>query len=169
MNRYKSNNGFTLIELIVVISLISIMFFFSIPRFANTLLTDNIKKTSRRIVGYVRALKENSLRDHKVYTLHVSFDTNTLWATNESMTEEMMLEAEKNGFRLPDDLKVLDVEFPWKGKVSVSRADIYFYPQGYSDKALIHMQGEEGRLITFLIEPFLSDVRIFNKYAGFDD
>ena len=55
------------------------------------------------------------------------------------MTEEAVLEAAFTGYRLPDDLRLVDVEFPTDGKVSTGRVDISFYPQGYSDQALIHL------------------------------
>ena len=169
MRSFTNTIGFTLIELIVAITLIGIMLVFTIPRFQDTLLTDSTRKASRWLVGTISALKENSLIDGKVHSLHVSMNTNTLWVTDDAMDETDMLEAEASGYQLPENVRLLDVEFPERGKVSISRADILFYPQGYSDKALIHMQSKSRGEMTFLIEPFLSDVMIFEKYAGFDD
>ena len=165
----RQKHGFTLIELIVVISLISLMLFFSIPRFRNTLLTDPTKKTTRWIIGTVRILKENALRDGKRYILHANLDNNSMWVSDESMSEEALLEASQNGFKLPDGIRLLDVEYPKNRKISISRADIYFYPQGYSDKAMIHMERDGTDAVSFLIEPFLSEVNRFERYASFED
>lgn len=161
--------GFTLIELIVVISLISIMLFFSIPRFQNTFLSDNTKKTSRWIIGKVRALKEVAVQDQKLYILHVNMDTNSLWVSNDSMSEKEIQNANQEEFILPDDVKVLDVEFPEKGKISSGLADIFFYKNNYSDKALIHIEDSDNQQLSFLIEPFLTKVKMYEKYAGFED
>jgi hypothetical protein len=85
------------------------------------------------------------------------------------MGETDFLEAAEGGFKLPEEVRLLDVEYPDREKVTFARADIAFYPQGYSDKALIHMDSTTRGEITFLIEPFLSEVVIYEKYAGFDD
>ena len=49
--------GFTLIELIVVISLIGLMLFFSLPRLQNNPFIDDSKKSARWLIGKVQTLK----------------------------------------------------------------------------------------------------------------
>jgi len=169
MINFRQNNGFTLIELIVVISLISLMLFFAIPRFQNSVLSDNTKKVSRWIIAKVHALKERAVRDQKLYALHVSLDSNRLWTTNEFMSEQELQNAAQNAYELPDDIKVLDVEYPDEEIISVGRADIYFYKRGYSDKAMIHIENNDNEQLSFLIEPFLSRVRMYETYVDFED
>lgn len=166
---FRQNNGFTLIELIVVISLISLMFFFAIPRIPVDALSDNTRKVSRWIMLNVSALKEKAIHDQKNYVLHLSLDSNRLWVTSEIMSEEELEEAAAIGYNLPEDIKLLDVEYPDKEKISVGRADIYFYKKGYSDKAIIHVTNNHNEVLSFLIEPFLSRARLYNKYLEFED
>jgi len=64
---------------------------------------------------------------------------------------------------------VINVEYPEKGIVSSGQADICFYRAGYSDKALIHIQGDDEQKISFLIEPFLPKVKLYEKYVDFED
>jgi len=165
----EQNSGFTLIELTVVISLISIMLFFAVPRFRNTLLTDGVNNTSRWIIGKVRILKEYSSNKRKLCILHVNMDSNKMWISIETMTEEQLEKAQEKGFEIPEDVKVINVEFPQRGIVSSGRADIYFYRAGYSDKALIHIQGDDEQKLSFLIEPFLPKVKLYEKYVNFED
>ena len=164
----KQNKGFTLIELIVVISLFSMMLFFSIPRFHNAVLSDNTRKVSQWIIGKSEFLKERSVRDQELYILHVSMDFNRLWITKESMSEEQIHNAQLKGFELPGEVAILDVEYPDKEKVSVGRADICFYKKGYSDMALIHIEDNSNKQLSFLIEPFLSRIKVFEEYVGFE-
>ena len=166
---FRSNNGFTLIELIVVISLISLMLFFAIPRFQVDVLSDHTKKASRWIMLQVNALKEKAVHDQKRYVLHLSLDSNRLWVTSENMSPEEIQTAEENGFELADDITLMDVEYPDEEKISVGRADIYFYKKGYSDNAIIHISTKDNEILSFLIEPFLSRVRLYNKYIEFGD
>jgi prepilin-type N-terminal cleavage/methylation domain-containing protein len=169
MMKSEQNDGFTLIELTVVISLISIMLFFAVPRFRNAVLTDSMNNTSRWIIGKVRVLKEYSTSKQKLCILHINMDSNKIWVSDETMTEEDLERAHEKGFEIPEDVKVINVEYPQKGIISAGQADICFYRAGYSDKALIHIQGDDEEKITFLIEPFLPKVKLYEKYVDFED
>jgi prepilin-type N-terminal cleavage/methylation domain-containing protein len=169
MGYFKQNSGFTLIEIIVVISLISLILFITIPRFHNTVLTDNTKKTSRWITVKIRALKESAVREHKLYVLNVDMDSNSMWVSHASMTEDELQDASQNAYQLPDDVRVLAVEYPHDNKIEAGRADIYFYEKGYSDMAIIHIENSDSEQLSFLIEPFLQQVKMFQQYVGFED
>jgi prepilin-type N-terminal cleavage/methylation domain-containing protein len=166
---FKHTKGFTLIELIVVISLISIMLYFAIPRFKSSVLSDSTKDVSRWILLKIPYLKEKAAREQKTYALHVSFDSNKLWITDEAMTEEALQSEEKNGYKLPEAISLMDVEYPDQEKISAGKAVIYFYEKGYSDKAIVHLENDDNEKFSFLIEPFLLQVRLYNRYAEFGD
>jgi Tfp pilus assembly protein FimT len=153
----------------VVIALISIMLLFSIPRFQGAVLTDSTKQVSRWIMAKVQSLKGRAVQDQKTYILHVGLDSNKMWITQASMSEEEREAAESEGFEIPGDVRVLDVEYPEKGKVSIGRADIWFHKQGYSDKALIHIENDDGEQWSYLIEPFLPQVKLYQEYKNLDD
>ena len=161
-------NGFTLIELIVVISLMGIMLFFSLPKLQNNPFLDDTEKSSRWLIGKVQALKEIAIRDQKQYTMHLDLDSGRIWETNESMSQEDLESAALQSYALPVDVHIADVEYPIKGKINSGQTDITFYKAGYTDKALIHLQ-DGDRYQSFLIEPFLSNVKFFETYASFED
>jgi prepilin-type N-terminal cleavage/methylation domain-containing protein len=162
------NSGFTLIELIVVIALLGLMLFFSLPRLQNNPFLDDTKKSARWLISKVQTLKESAIRDQKQYVLHFDLDSGNVWETNETMTPEDIESAAIDSYVLPDDLQIIDIEYPTAGKISSGQAKIIFYKAGYTNKALVHMQDGDTYL-SFLIEPFLSDVQFFEKYASFDD
>jgi prepilin-type N-terminal cleavage/methylation domain-containing protein len=160
--------GFTLIELIVVVALLGLMLFFSLPRLQNNPFLDDDKQSSRWLIGTIQTLKESAIRDQKLYTLHFDLDSGRVWETNESMSQDDIENAVLNSHTLPEDLRIIDIEFPTKGKINSGQAAINFYKAGYTDKALIHMQGGNTYL-SFLIEPFIPNVQFFEKYASFED
>jgi prepilin-type N-terminal cleavage/methylation domain-containing protein len=162
------SHGFTLLELIVVITLLGIMLVFTVPRFHDTLFLDGGKKGARWIIGKVRALKEAAIQNQKNYTLHIDLDTQRYWETDESMSTEDRENAALNAVSIPGDLTIADIEYPIRGKINSGQADIRFYKTGYTDKLLIHLQ-DDAEYVSFLIEPFLSEVTQYETYAGFDD
>lgn len=169
--RTKNNgqsNGFTLLELIVVIALLGIMLVFTVPRFHETLFLDESKTGSRWIIGKIQALKEAAVRNQKHYTLHIDLDAERFWETDASMSTEDLENAALNAEPLPDGIKIADIEYPLRGKINSGRADITFYKNGYSDKVLIHLQDGED-YVSYLIEPFLSEVARYERYTGFEN
>ena len=73
------NRGFTLIEMIVVIALISIMLVVAIPRLEGGLFSDGSDETARWIIATVRGLKEKAVVENKTFLLNVSPDVQRLW------------------------------------------------------------------------------------------
>jgi len=114
-------------------------------------------------------IKGMAAKEQKRYVLHVGLDSNRLWITHEAMLEEALQSAETKGYTLPEDIKLLDVEYPDQKKISTGQADIYFNEKGYSDKAIIHLENDDNEKFSFLIEPFLLRVRLSNSYMEFGD
>jgi prepilin-type N-terminal cleavage/methylation domain-containing protein len=163
------NAGFTLVELIVVISLLGLLLFFAMPRLPDTFRGDPGKAFGRRMLAEFSELKRLAVQHQRRYVLNLSLDTRRVWITDESMPEEARLLAAQNAFAIPAGINLVDVEYPLKGKISDGRAEINFYPQGYSDPALIHMEGPAGQPLTFVIEPFLPTLRIYAEHRGYED
>lgn len=163
----KAAPGFTLIELIVVVSLISLMLFFALPRLNSDLLDDDINTTSRWIILKVRTLKDRAHLEQKSYVLHLDMNTNRLWVSNASMTEEELEKAAGSAYQLPEGIQLLDVEYP-SGKIATGEAEIWVFENGYSEKALIHLSDSANDIRTFLIEPYLPSVKLFKQAVGFE-
>jgi prepilin-type N-terminal cleavage/methylation domain-containing protein len=161
------SSGFTLLELIVVISLLGIMLVLTVPRFHETLFLDESKTSSRWVIGKIQALKEAAVRNQKNYTLHIDLDSERFWETDESMAPEAIETAAVKAEPLPSGLRITDIEYPIRGKINSGQADIEFYKNGYSEKVLIHLQEGETQ-VSYLIEPFLSEVSRYETYIGFD-
>ena len=168
LNNFCRSKGYTLIELIVVVALLGIMLTFTVPRLHSTLFLDDTDTVSRWIIGQVQALREAAIQNQKQYILHIDMDTHRVWDTNESMSEEDQENAALDAYALPGNVRIVEVEFPIGGKIISGRADIRFYKTGHTDKALVHLD-DGDRQLSFLIEPFMAKVKVFEKYASFED
>jgi prepilin-type N-terminal cleavage/methylation domain-containing protein len=160
------NRGFTLIELVVVLALLSIFLFFAIPRFERA-VSDPERDVSRWMLLTIPKLKQEATSENRLVTLHIDEDARKLWSTQETMKPEEMEAAEKNAYVLPEGTVLSDVTFPDGQTISTGTVLIHFYPKGYSDRAILHLQVDEGKTVSYIIEPFLSRVTLVESYAGF--
>lgn len=166
IQNYKSNSGFTLIEIAVVILLIGVTLLFAAPRLPETLLSEPSKSASRWIILKVKSLKNQSVKEHKQFMLHADINTDRFWSTSESMSEEDKLEAADMSYQLPGGLNLVDVSYPDGETVSSGQVEIRFYSKGYSDRAILHIDDGEDK-ISLQIEPFLSRVKYYDSYVEF--
>lgn len=165
---FKQNKGFTLVEIMVVMILISLMLFFTVPRIQSSVFSGDSKDVTRWLILKIKSMKENALIDQKTYILHIDIDSDKLWISHEGMTDEEYAQAKENEFVFPKSIEVMDVEYPGAGVVINGETEVYFYPKGYSDKAIIHVADNRSEYRSYIIEPFLSKVKIIDLYYRFE-
>jgi prepilin-type N-terminal cleavage/methylation domain-containing protein len=161
--------GFTLMELIVVTCLLSLFLMFSIPRLQSVMPADHLNATVRWMISTVSELKNIAVRDSRLYNLHLDMDHRLLWITHDVMTEAQFQTARKSGFRLPSNVRILDVEVPDAGKTASGSVIIAFSSRGYSSKAIIHLQSKGGGPVSLLIESFMPGVSYYDRRITFDE
>jgi prepilin-type N-terminal cleavage/methylation domain-containing protein len=162
MNRKncKYTQGFTLIELILVIFLLSLTLYFAIPNFSKTNLFDSFEKTENFIRLNIRNLKEKSIQYNKQYQMVIDIDSDKIWIVHEQMDKKKIESAIKNAFTIPDDLDIISVAFLGSDKITAEQAQITFYKKGYSDHVAIIIKSSNNKTKSLVIEPFLYSVKI---------
>ncbi|MBC2713492.1 MAG: type II secretion system protein [Desulfosarcina sp.] len=160
------NRAFTLIEMIVVTALISIMLVVAIPRLGGGLFSDGSNETARWIIANVHQLKEMAVVTQKTYLLNVSPDTQRLWITEAGMANTDANAAREKAYTLPRGINIDHVAFSQAERFSSGTIPIGFYPNGYSDKAVIRMRTNDGDRLALFIEPFLSRVNLVRGSQG---
>jgi len=168
-NRYLKccdERAFTLIEMVVVTALIAIMLMVAIPRLSGGLLSDGSGETSRWIIATVSQLKEKAVTEQKTYLLNVSPDIQRFWITVDGMAETDASSARDDGYRLPRGVRIDHVAFSSDERISSGSIPIGFYPQGYSDKAVIRLRTNDGDRLSFFIEPFLAGAELIKGSQG---
>ena len=159
--------GFTFIELTVVIFLIGLTLALTVPRLRCAILTDDLKATVRRLVGTVRSLRNEAIREQKAYSLQFDLESNRFWIESADMTDEDREEACKKAFRLPEGVRLLDVWRRGRGKKAAGETAISFTKKGYMEQSVIHLASEDGRRFTLVLSPFLGKIKVLENYVEF--
>ncbi len=157
-------NGYTLIELAVVVFLLGLMLFLAVPRIRDSLINDGLKSTARHMVGAIRELRADAVREQVDYVLQLDLNNNAFWTYSVDMTPEKRDERKKNAFHFPEGVKIADVSQPGLDKKADGEVGIKLYKQGYVQPTVIHLV-RENRYFTIALAPFLSTIRVFEKYA----
>lgn len=166
--RQPPASGFTLIELMVVMLLITIVLAVAIPRLDSGLVQDPQKRITRWMVNSARTLRTLAVEKRQIQALMVDLDENRLWAADAQMDEEALAAAAEKAFTLPDEMKLAAVVFPDKDGVSSGTVAIRFYPGGYADQAMLHVEYDDTIRFAYKFEPLLPKVKRFEEWASYE-
>jgi len=174
----KRRQGFTLLELLVVLTLVSIMLAVSVPRFRSTLFTDPLKQAARQITGAVRQARQQALTSEQGCFLTITFDEKKLqltcpalpvppdeegFSTAETPTDPADLadQEDTTGSTLVLDDQV-SFESVWNGngqRFAIDAVRLWINPEGLMEPAVINLQSGED-IIGLSFSPFLPEVRM---------
>lgn len=150
--------------------IIALMTGFAIPGLRNSLFTDQLKKTTRKILGVISEASQEAVSRHTEYSLYFDLDKNTISSTS---TELSAPEAEKDSgylnYELPESVRLVDVESAHNGRLAQGSVPVRFSKKGYVDKTLLHLRTEDGDEMTILISPFLGVTKVFDSYIDLED
>jgi prepilin-type N-terminal cleavage/methylation domain-containing protein len=168
MNPTNTTKGYTLIELTVVIALIGMMLAISVPRLQYSLITDNLKSVTRRMIGVVKEIRDDAVREQKAYFLHLDLESNKLWVEYQGMGQEEREMTRERAFTLPEDIRIMDVWREEWGKQVDGEAAIRFAKKGYVEYTAIHLGAEDGRTFTLILSPFLGTIKSYDTYVDIE-
>lgn len=161
-----SNEGFTFIELAVVLLIIGIVAVVAFPRVSN-LAESDLKRAARHLSSTIQFANDRATVTRSHIRLNFDLEKQTYWfSTPEDPDEEgKKAEEESRQWRLSESLRFEDIVVPFRGKVSDGTAVTQFYPSGRIDRTILHLEDEVRReKMTIIINPVTGRVRIHDDY-----
>jgi general secretion pathway protein H len=165
----RDAKGYTFVELTVVVVLIGLMMALTVPRFRYALLTDDLKTATRKLVGTIKGVRSEVIREKQGVMLNFNLESNRFWLETEAMSEEERLNSQENASKLPKGVRFLDIWLEGEGKKQGGETAIRFHKKGYVQPSAIHLGSEDGREFTLVLSPFLGRVQVLEKYVDFED
>lgn len=159
--------GFTLVEIVVVMVLISLFMVFSVPLFS-TIGTSSLGTSARRLSGTIKYLFNESALSGREYRLVYDLDRGTYRA--------QILEADGELVDAPDQgreaalkgaVRFKDLQVPGRGKFTAGQVTTRLHPSGWVEETIIHLDDGDGELLTLRVVPLTGTTEIFDGYREF--
>ena len=157
-----TNRGYTLIELSVVVLLVGILLLITVPRIRDTLLNDDLKVATRRIVGVARELRNESVRERTDSILHIDLNQPGFWSYPADTTDEKREELRKKAVRFPEGIRITDIRQVNSAKKTEGEAVIRFFKGGYMTPTVVHL-AKGDQTLTLVFHPFLQAVSVYES------
>ena len=159
-----SKQGFTLVELLVVIALVGIMLVMAVPATRDVLTASNLKKASRQLISLERKLRVEAVRDQVDYILLLDIPAASYYVITPDMTPEKQNDVKKNAKKFPAGVAVLDIINQKNEKIAEGVVKIKFGKNNICPPLVIHLAEDEGRM-TLVVNPFLGVTAVYDKYV----
>lgn len=163
----KRSEGFTLIEILVVMVLIGSIIFIVVPKFKN--ITDvNLKSTSRNLSGTIKYLYNESVFKKNIFKLAFDLDNQEYWV--EYVEDGQFVESVDPVIRrkkVPDGVVINDI-FTERSQEKVdSGSEVYilFLPTGFVDYSVIHISSSDDDSYTIETKPYTGGTKIYDEYV----
>ena len=159
--------GFTLVEIVVVMVLISLFMVFSIPLFSN-IGTSGLGSSARRLSGTIKYLFNESALSGLEYRLVYDLD--------QGIYRAQILEANGELFDAPDqgreaalkgEVRFKDLQLPGRGKFTMGQVTTRIHPSGWVEETIIHLEDGAGEMMTLRVSPLTGTTEVFDGYREF--
>lgn len=160
--------GFTFVELVVVVSIISILLVFSVPLFRDLPYFSSPRPKVSVLVNLIQSLKQNAVIQNRDFFLHIEPHAGLVWTSDTAMDDTARELAKQKAMVFDRDVTIVSVELPGPRESPPETVRLHFLKQGYSDRALVHLR-ESDEDVTLRISAFLSEVERYYQYVSYDD
>ena len=161
----RLQDGFTLIEMVVVIIILSMVTILVIPRLPSTAGSD-LRTSARSLAAAIRYLGDLSVTAKVPHRLHFNLTDGTIAITRKNADGEDVPPEDTFLGRhfLADGVTVEDVELQRLGKVSSGEVAVDFGAGGLEEYVSIHLHGSGGGRFTVDAFPRSGKVKVYEGY-----
>ena len=165
----KFYQGFTLIELSVVLFLIGLLFYITLPKVGNFLFQTDLKSVARSLKATVHLLRSKSIVTHKNTVLNFDLDKGLYWGRFETQNNELNMSPDTppliSARKLPDGIKFLDASNINSPKIKFGLLSSTFNPKGVVEETVLHLVDDHENVLTIIINAYTGRFMIYDEYV----
>lgn len=157
----KNQKGFTLIELLVALAVLTVMIGLVIPALGE-MTGANLRRSARHLTGMVRFLRDEAQAKKALYRLRLDIQGGHYWAETLTPTSGGAAEFRRLHTAISTDAG-LSGQTTFKDVKAGSHPDdpyILFTPDGWVEKAFIHLRDGDGKAFTLIVKPLTGDTEL---------
>ncbi|MGH7781158.1 MAG: pilus assembly FimT family protein [Candidatus Binataceae bacterium] len=160
----KGERGFTLLELAIVIFIMALMFTIALP-YMGGFRKAQLKSEARRLAGRASYLYDEAATQKVVLRLVFDLDhqrygvarldpytANPQFVADHSMAGKIVV--------MPPTVGIRDVTVADQGTFTRGTVACQFYPEGYVDATVVHLEDLSGHVMTLVFNPLTGQVSI---------
>jgi prepilin-type N-terminal cleavage/methylation domain-containing protein len=151
------SRGFTLIELIIVMVIMSLLAVLVTPRLTKSLYHLEVRGASKRISAILRYCRSESVNRSRIYS--VSFDAPSHLLSVQSTDEGDEKSTLERTYSLPEEVQVEKIEVG-KTFLESSLPTFEFYPNGGSNGGTALVKRVESRAYMILVDALTGTVKV---------
>jgi prepilin-type N-terminal cleavage/methylation domain-containing protein len=170
--RTEKSHGYTLIELSIVLFLVGLFFFISMPRLGIFLFQTDLKDAARSLKATVNILRSKSISTHVPTILHLDLDQGLYWGSfaRRDGEETDSGELTRKPFlihprKLPEGVRFLDASNINTQKKSFGQMSSIFTPKGALEETVIHLADGDQHVLTIIVNAYTGRFSIFDEYV----
>lgn len=157
--------GFTLIELMVVIAILSMVVLVVLPRLPST-ESGKLRSSARSLASGIRFLSDQAVTTKSIYRMHLSLADSTIVVKKltaggeETTADDQFL----NKRFIAEGITIEDVIIPRLGKVADGEVIVHFGPGGLGEFTTVHLKGNSSEHYTVTAYPNNGKVKVEQGY-----
>lgn len=164
VTRPRVCRGFTLLEILIVLLIISAALLWVAPRLSSFQAQD-LPWTARHLSGWIRHVADSASMTHRTFRLHYQIDAGRYWTTllSEGGAETEPTDPLMRQQTLPHGIVFDDVVTAGRGKISAGETVTEVAPFGV-EKTWIHLRAADKRW-SLSVHPLTGRVTVFDRYV----
>lgn len=160
----RPNKGFTLLELVIVITIIGITVGYVAPRLFWGLTTSGLDQMTRDLTTLIQYARSQAITRHKPYYVRFDFDNAVVGIYPKPESSGVTPELEKK-IAIQQGVVLKGVKSPYQPKKDKGQIDLGITADGIVEQGVIYLEGGSDKVYTLQIKPFSGDFRIFDHYV----
>ena len=162
----RRKDGFTVLELLIVILIIGAFFFVAVPKFQD--LTEvNLKSASRNLSATIKYLYNEAAFKKNIHRLVFDIEAGEYWVEalqgNEyGIPPDSKRKSFPNGVYFKDIVTERTLE---RNPLENENEFILFLPTGFVEPAVIHLYTDSDRYYTLATKPYTGGTKVYDEYV----
>ena len=159
----RSPDGFTLLEIVIVVSVIALFIGLAVPRLPDV-AGMRIHRNARKVSMMLQLARTRAVSLRRYYRVDVDLDTSGVSVSYFGPEGSYIPDDEVREVSLRDSV-IVDIVNSSDGKVLEGIGWVRISPRGFIEPALIHIMDDQERIVTVVPSPVSGRVQIQEGYT----